>query len=237
MDLMLDPGMKPFVFFGALVVGLLLLEIFFMFVGVDTRLGGDGDTDFDLDVDADVDLEVELDVDTDFDAGELEVAGSESDLAPDVPGGGFIDLIGVKKLPMTIWLALFSAFFAGAGMAGQTMVSLIFSTLLPAGIAAAMVLPVALLLTGLFAEAVSNWIPREETSAISERSYGRRRGVITVGTARRGNPAQVRVVDGHGNLHYLMAEPVSDDDEIEQGIDVFIIRKRNGDLRLIRASE
>ena len=235
MDLLLDLSMKPFVFFGALVVGLLLLEIIFMLIGVDTQIGGDSDADFDMDFDADADFDT--DFDADIEAGDLADTAPEAEASVGAPGGGLSDLIGIKKLPLTIWLALFSAFFAGIGLAGQTLVSVMFGALLPAGLAVALALPVTLFLTGLFSEAVSNWIPRVETTAISERSYGRRRGTVTVGTARRGNPAQVRITDGHGNLHYVMAEPISDCDEIAQGAEVFIIRKRNGDLRLVRVSD
>ncbi len=234
MELLLDPGMKPFAFFAALVVGFLILELLFMMIGVDTRLGGDVDIDMDLDIDADFDVDTDFDADLDIDAEAGLAADTDGALSGVEASGGFLDLIGIRKLPMTVWLALFSAFFAGLGMAGQTLIHTLFSGMAPAMVASLAVLPVALFLTGIFSEAVSNWIPREETSAISERSYGRRQGVVTVGTARRGVPAQVRFTDGHGNLHYVMAEPMSDDEEIPQGAEVFILRKRDGQLRLVR---
>ncbi|WP_120502341.1 OB-fold-containig protein [Roseovarius sp. EL26] len=247
MDLLLEPGLKPFVFFGALVIGFLLLEVLLMSIGVDTQIGGDADADFDLD--ADFDADIDADIDADFDPS------MPTDLGPDIEfdvsadldaeagvkprletSGGFLDLIGLRKLPLTVWLALFSTFFAGVGLSGQTLISVVTGAVLPARIAALMVLPVALFLTRYCAEAVGNWVPRVETSAISERSYGRRKGVITVGAARRGKPAQVRFTDGHGNMHYVMAEPLSDEDTLPEGTEVLILRRRQGDLKLVRIS-
>ncbi|MCJ8333124.1 MAG: YqiJ family protein, partial [Epibacterium sp.] len=69
-------------------------------------------------------------------------------------------------------------------------------------------------------------LPQTETSALSESSLGRRRGVVTQGTAARGRPAEVRVMDGYGNAHYLRAEPMSEGDEISAGTEVLVIRDR-----------
>ncbi|SLN19082.1 Inner membrane protein YqiJ [Roseovarius albus] len=243
MDLLLEPGLKPFVFFGVLVIGFLLLEVLLMSIGVDTQISGDSDADFDLDVDFDADLDADFDVDTDTELG----TDIDFNIDPDIDAeagvkprletsGGFFDLIGLRKLPLTVWLALFSAFFAGIGLSGQTLMSVLTGTVLPAILAALIVLPVALFFTRYCAEAVANWVPRVETTAISERSYGRRKGVITVGSARRDQPAQVRFTDAHGNLHYVMAEPLSDDDTLPEGTEVLILRRRQGDLKLVRIS-
>ena len=55
------------------------------------------------------------------------------------------------------------------------------------------------------------------------RQLARRRGVVTQGTASRGRPAEVRVVDRHGNAHFLRAEPLGDGDVIAQGTEVLVV--------------
>ena len=237
MDLLLEPGLKPFVFFAALVIGFLLLEMLLMAIGVDTQIGGGSDTDFDLDADFDTDFDTDFDadIDTDFDA-DLDVDTDAGLDAGAGAGSGFLDLIGLRELPLTVWLALFSAFFAATGFAGQTLLSVLIGSVLPAKLAALIVLPVALFFTRYCAEAVANWIPRVETTAISERSYGRRKGVITVGAASRGKPAQVRFTDAHDNMHHVMAEPLSDEETLPEGTEVLILRRRQGDLKLVRIS-
>jgi hypothetical protein len=80
-------------------------------------------------------------------------------------------------------------------------------------------------------------MPRDESSAISERSYGRRHGVVTVGIARHGSPAQVRFTDHHGNLHYVMVEPFDTKDEIAEGSEVFIIKTLRDGLKIIKTGD
>lgn len=80
-------------------------------------------------------------------------------------------------------------------------------------------------LGGMVARALGRLVPRTETTAIARRSLGDRRGTIVQGTARRGHPAQARVRDGHGNLHYVRVEPIDEGVEIRTGTEVLI---RNG---------
>ena len=75
-------------------------------------------------------------------------------------------------------------------------------------------------------EVFARLLPKTETTAMSERHLGRRIGVVSQGTAKRGMPAEVRVTDHHGNMHYLRAEPVRDSDEIPQGSRVLVLRHR-----------
>nr|WP_246399900.1 OB-fold-containig protein [Amaricoccus macauensis] len=84
------------------------------------------------------------------------------------------------------------------------------------------------------ARGIGRLVPRIETSAISERSYGRRAGVVTTGVSRRGYPAEVRFTDGHGTQHYVLAEPLDAGDEIPAGAEVAVIRLRTGEIRIVR---
>ena len=40
------------------------------------------------------------------------------------------------------------------------------------------------------------------------------------------SPAQVRITDQFGNVHYAMIEPFADADEISQGAEVVVLRLR-----------
>ena len=77
---------------------------------------------------------------------------------------------------------------------------------------------------------IANWValimPKTETTAVRARHLGGYRGTITQGTASRGKPAEVKIKDRHGNIHYLRVEPLHDDDSFAQGADVTLIRKR-----------
>ena len=247
LDLFLAPGLQPFLISGGLVIGLCLLEVIFLLAGISTEIegqdpGGDLDTDlgsgFEADTGPSLDPRIEAALaNSGLDASALEgVEGSEapSHTAAAGASASVIDFLGLRGLPMTVWLAVLAAFFAGIGLAGQSLIMAILGTTLPASLAAILAILPAIIMTRLVAGFLSRMIPREESTAISTRNYGRRRGVVTVGTARRGKPAQVRFTDYHGNMHHLMAEPLADEDEIEAGSEVLVLRMRDGRLRLVQ---
>jgi hypothetical protein len=68
-------------------------------------------------------------------------------------------------------------------------------------------------------------MPQDETTAVSLDSLVGKRGTITVGTARRGSPAQARVKDIHGQSHYVMVEPQEEAHPIAEGETVLLIRR------------
>ena len=56
--------------------------------------------------------------------------------------------------------------------------------------------------------------------------------------AATGRPAEVRVIDGYGNAHYLRAEPLKEGETIAQGTEVLVIRdRRKGSYVLVALSE
>jgi hypothetical protein len=58
--------------------------------------------------------------------------------------------------------------------------------------------------------------------------------VITLGNARRGYPAEARLKDEHGQLHYVMVEPDSDSEEFAQGSTVLLVKQESSVFRAIR---
>lgn len=244
-----SPELFPFLISAGLVAFLLLLELLLLTTGLSSAGNG---TDLanapDLEVDvttmsapelaAELDLpdEIALQIEADLEGYDV----SEPDTAGEVSGpsaGGILDILGIRKVPLTVWLALFCALFAGTGLVLQTALWSTLGWMLPRIIAVPLALVPSLAFTRSLAGLIARLIPRDETSAISERSLGRRRGVITVGTARRGSPAQVRITDGFGNTHYAMLEPLSDSDAIAEGAEVLVLRLPRGELRLVGISE
>ncbi|MBI1218095.1 MAG: DUF1449 family protein [Rhodobacteraceae bacterium] len=160
-------------------------------------------------------------------------AGSQAASGPNAIVGLF-DFLGIRKLPLTVWLALFSASFAASGLAFQVaMNALLGFMLLPLPASIIALVPAVSLTRGL-AGLIAAWLPRDESYVISERSLGRRRGTVTVGTAKRGHPAEVRIKDRYGNTHYTMIEPLSDGDEISAGAEVLVLRLPGGALRMLQ---
>ncbi len=245
LDTLLSGPFVPFTVSLALLFGLLALEIILLLLG--GSLIGDGEAEVDVDVadglDMDVDLDLEVDLDAfDLDPGEFELAVDDFEVEVEVetpgtatPGAiAALSWLGLGKMPTLIWLATIFLSFGVAGIALQgTVLSLTGSPLnvlfaaVPCGAA-------ALWFTGRFGALFARALPKTESQSVSTRTLGRRRGLVTQGTARRGNPAEVRVTDRYGNTHYVRAEPMQDHAEIAQGEEVLVLRHRpTGSFRLI----
>ncbi len=236
-DLYLTGPYVPFTLSLALLFGLLALELLLALLGATLLgLGADADMDIDLDIDApdlgDLDLDfgdadldafdfAEADVDIEVETGAASVAGPAS-------------WLGIGKMPVLIWIAAVLVGFGISGLVLQSLVMGLLGSALPAGLA---VLPAAIIGIGFakrFGTAFARLLPKTETTAVSEKFLGRRTGVVTQGTARRGTPSEVKVTDRHGNTHYIRGEPLKDDIEIPAGTEVLVLRhKLNEGYRLV----
>ncbi|MFQ6546773.1 OB-fold-containig protein [Aestuariibius sp. 2305UL40-4] len=229
-DLLLTAPFVPFTLALALLMGLLAMELVFGLVG-GSILGADADM---ADFDADLDLDIELDVEV----GELDLAELDGIEAPEAAAEASTSpmaWLGLGKVPIVIWFAALLLGFGITGLAGQSVLSGILGTPLNAWIAALPAGAAGLWFARGFSGTLARLVPKTETSAMSERSLGRRMGVVTQGTARRGSGAEVRVTDRHGNLHHLRAEPLDDAETIPQGARVLVLRNRGGEgYRLVR---
>lgn len=240
---LLSSGYIPFTFALGLMLGLLLLELALMLVG-GSLLGDSGDLDADFDADLDVDVDLDgPDIDgPDIDGPELdgpELDGPEMDgpemgdsagLQPDA-GAGFLSWLGLGKVPFMIWLAAVLLGFGLGGLIIQNLANALLGAALPLLLAVPAAGALALGFARRFGGFIARLMPKSETAAVHSARLGQRRGIISQGTARRGSPAEVRVHDDHGNIHYLRAEPYDDADVIAEGTEVLIIRPRTGPKR------
>ena len=230
-DLYLTEPFVPFTIALALLFGLLALELLLALLG-GTLLGLGADADVDLDIDA-PDLG-DLDIDLgDPDFGDFDLGDTDLDLDADVDsdidtniGAGPASWLGMGKVPVLIWFASILVSFGITGIVIQTFANSTLGFSLPAYLVAVPAGVAAIWFARRFGEVFARLLPKTETTAMSERHLGRRVGVVSQGTAKRGMPAEVRVTDRHGNLHYLRAEPVRDSEEIPQGTRVLVLRHR-----------
>lgn len=154
----------------------------------------------------------------------LGASAAHIDLHTDVHGGDLLGWLGVGRVPLLILLVVFLALFGLIGLAIQQLLGP-----LPLWIATPAAVVAALPMTGLSARGIARIMPGDETTAVSLDSLVGRRGVITIGTARRHSPAQARVKDIHGQVHYVMVEPYDDDHAIGEGETVRLDR-RDGNI-------
>ncbi|GGD38003.1 YqiJ family protein [Croceicoccus pelagius] len=168
----------------------------------------------------------------DFD-GDIDVEGPE---AADVVGG-LASIVGLDRLPLVAWLALFCASFGLIGLSLQELLTALIGAPLPAAAAAVMGVVVGLPATGLLARPLGRIWPHDETTAVSVDELLGRRGTISIGTARRGSPARAQVTDRFGQSHNVMVEPHEDAIEFIEGDEVMLVRREDQVFFAIGGSE
>lgn len=143
--------------------------------------------------------------------------------------GGFGDalttLLGLGRVPILIWLASLLFIFTATGLIGQSLIEGMFGAPLSAGWAALAAGVAALPLNSLAMRPLAAVLPRDETTAITLDELVRRDAEIQIGTARAGSPARAKVIDVHGQAHFVMVEPHDAAQELKAGDSVLLVRR------------
>lgn len=148
--------------------------------------------------------------------------GLETDV--NVETASLLSWINVGRLPLLMLIVVFLFAFGITGLIGQRIVAAVLSQPAPWFLAAPAAFMAALPVTRVFGRGVSRIMPRDETTAVSRDSLVGRVAVIVTGEARTISPAQARVRDQHGQVHYVMVEPDNAADVFAEGADVLLVR-------------
>ena len=159
------------------------------------------------------------DLDTDMD-GQVDGLGAAN---------GMLSFLGVGRLPLMIWLALFLLLFMVIGYAGQQIFRGMTGAVLSGWLAAPLAFVAAIPATAMLARPLARIMPKDETTAVSIDSLVGRFAVLGTGTAKPGSPARAKVIDIHGHPHFVMVEPDNDGQQFTSGEKLLLVR-RNGDL-------
>ena len=216
----LTPNAYPFSIALCVVLGLFILELISLLLGGSIMAIGSDAPDVDLDLDADFDIDLDVDA----------VLDIEPDLDTEFGGGptGVLGWLGIGEVPFLIWLVSFLTIFGLTGLLTLNVGNAITGLTMSLAITVPVAIIVATYAARFIARIVASIMPKTESTAMRTRFLGGHHGVISQGTARRGQPAEAKLKDRHGNTHYLRVEPLEDDVEIPQGRDVHVIRKRDG---------
>jgi len=150
--------------------------------------------------------------------------------APDgLEVGGFGEalttLLGLGRVPLLIWLAMLLLVFATVGVIGQAVLVSMLGAPLSAGWAALVAGGAALPLNSIAMRPLGAVMPKDETTAIGLDDLVRRDAEIQIGTARAGSPARAKVIDMHGQTHFVMVEPHDTAAELTAGDTVLLVRR------------
>lgn len=198
----------------AVALGIMVLLAVAQFLGVSDMLDG---------TDTDVDLDVDFDADT--------------DVASVGAVDGLMSLIGLGRVPFTIWLASFLFIFAGIGVGTQMFAENLTGSPLYVWLAALIAGGAALPVNGIVVRPLAAILPQDETTAVSVNTLVGRRAQILDGTARAASPARARVRDYHGQAHNVMVEPHDQTETLQAGETVLLVRREGGTFFASRLDE
>jgi hypothetical protein len=131
------------------------------------------------------------------------------------------------RLPALMWLVIFLTIFGLLGFSIQATVHDLTGQLLTSSVASLPSLFLSLIVVHYFGGWLSRFIPKEDSTAVSEQSFIGSLATITIGTARQNYPAEAKVTDSFGKTHYLMIEPdEATEEQFNQGDQVLIVRRQ-----------
>lgn len=140
-------------------------------------------------------------------------------------GDALTTLLGLGRVPLLIWLAALLFVFACVGVIGQSVLASILGAPLSAGWAALAAGAAAVPLNSLAMRPLGAVMPKDETTAIDLDDLIRRDAEIQIGTARAGSPARAKVIDVHGQAHFIMVEPHDPTLAFNAGDTVLLVRR------------
>ncbi|MCY3885950.1 MAG: YqiJ family protein [Gammaproteobacteria bacterium] len=186
----------------------------------------------------------EVEADADLDAPQTDIQGSGPDVGDSVIGqtatsstnlpSRILGWLCIGKVPILILLVIFLLVFGIAGYIIQGTFNAIFGSLLPGSVAWIPALILAVPLVRVCGEGFAKIIPKDQTSAVESATFVGRVATITIGTAKRGLPAQAKLTDQHGLVHYVMVEPESNSEEFDQGTSILLIEQSGSNFIGVR---
>lgn len=207
-------GNQPF------TVALAVMLIIAVFEGVTTLMGAGISELLDaLLPDIDIDVDVDLDADS---------SGSSDSLSR------VLGWLRIGQVPVLILLIILLTSFGLIGLGIQSFLHGSVGLLLPGWVASIPALFMSLPVVRVLGGGLAKIMPKDETDAVSEASFIGRIAVITLGSARSGSPAEARLKDEHGQMHYVMVEPDNDNEEFGQGSSVLLVKQESAVFKAIR---
>lgn len=178
----------------------------------------------DFDVDADLDADMHMDVGT---GADLHVPHADAGAAGDALSGlaRGLDWLHVGRVPALILLLVALGSFGGFGLLLQSFAHSTWGELASPWLVALPAAVLGLVSVRVLGGAFARVIPKEETSAVSRDSFLGMPALVTAGIATRGNPAQAKLHDEHGQVHYVLVEPEHEGVELPAGVTVILKRQ------------
>lgn len=147
-----------------------------------------------------------------------------------VPDNSFfagLNWLNVGSVPLMALIIIASAGFGGTGLLAQWISTRTTGLFMDLALAVPIALVGMIVSMRYVGRLAAKTLFAEHSSAVSEDSFIGRPATIVLGTSKRGQPSQAKLTDQHGQVHYVLVEPLQDEKEFSNG-ETVILLKRDG---------
>lgn len=122
----------------------------------------------------------------------------------------FLDWLYLGRVPVLVWLIIFLTVYALFGLITQNIYHYYTNSYFPLWIIAPASFILCMPLVRTSAAIIAKILPKDETTAIHSDELIGRTAQIILGNAKLNYPAQAKVSDQFGQMHYILVEPETD---------------------------
>lgn len=145
-------------------------------------------------------------------------------------------LAQVGKMPAILVIVVFLTVFGLAGLSIQFILKSLLGHCFPWFMVICPILVIALTFTFILAMILLK-IPfrdLESSFAVPEDTFVGKVAIITLGMAKKGEPAEARLLDPYGKNHFVMVEPDREGDQFDQFMHVLLVKKEGSVFKAIK---
>ncbi|AOG02846.1 OB-fold-containig protein [Bosea sp. RAC05] len=141
--------------------------------------------------------------------------------------GALMSWVNPGRVPLLVLIIAFLAAFSATGFVLQSFL-LAQAINLPTAIVAICAATIAVPLSKLASRGIAAIIPRDETYVVSLDLLVGRHAVVTLGPLDQGSAGRVRVLDNHGNWHFLPTKAAQGQADIPTNAKVILVDRDGG---------
>ena len=135
-----------------------------------------------------------------------------------------LDWLYLGRVPLFVWLIIFLTIYGLTGFIIQSIFYYFTASFFSAWIIAPVCLFLGMPFVRYSTMVIAKILPQDETTAIYSEELIGRTAVIILGEAKINSPAQAKVKDQFGQMHYVLVEP-EQNEILQQGQSVVLTQK------------
>ena len=207
LDFFLAPQNGPFTVAAVITLVIAIVQFLSLLLGLGVTEALD-----ELMPDIETEADLDADIDADLDLGEPGILEQ------------LFGWLNAGRVPMLVLLIIFLTSFAGTGYVVQAFATG-FIGLLPSILVGPLAFAAALPTTRGASRVLGRVLPKDETYAITPEDLVGEIATVTLGPVERETAGKAKVMDAHGNLHFVRVRSARPDASFDIGAEILLVRR------------